>query len=58
MQMGVPRLAVDRYGVERWDGDVYRQVMLEPHLAYVRGALEALGWSLRRGRKQDLSPLK
>ena len=56
MQMGVPRLAVDRHG--QWDVVASRQVILERHLAYVRSTLEALGWRLCRGTEQDLSPLK
>jgi hypothetical protein len=57
MQLGVPRLAVDRYGVERWEVVAYRKVMLERHLPYIRSTLDALGWRLRQGSERDLDAL-
>jgi hypothetical protein len=57
LQMGVPRLAIDRHAVERLDAAGYRNVVLERHLDFVRNTLAALGWRLSRGREEDLAPL-
>jgi hypothetical protein len=58
LQMGVPTLVVQRYGVERSNLVNYRTVLLQQDLASIRSTLEALGWRLRRGAEDDLARLR